>query len=69
MKPIDQWLNEYGESHKEETNKTIHWICVPTIFLSFALFKKIKIQGSESIDFTAFLFSFSVSYSFQKSFL
>ena len=34
MKSIQQWLDEYGESHKNETNKTIHWICVPTIFFS-----------------------------------
>lgn len=34
MKPLQQWLSEYGESHKNETNKTIHWICVPTIFFS-----------------------------------
>ena len=34
MKSIDEWLAEYGESHKNETNKTIHWICVPTIFFS-----------------------------------
>jgi len=34
MKTLQQWLDEYGESHKNETNKTIHWICVPTIFFS-----------------------------------
>jgi uncharacterized membrane protein YGL010W len=34
MPTIHQWLAEYGESHKNETNKTIHWICVPTIFFS-----------------------------------
>jgi len=34
MKTIQQWLSEYGESHKNETNKTIHWICVPSIFFS-----------------------------------
>jgi uncharacterized membrane protein YGL010W len=34
MKSIQQWLAEYGESHKNETNKTIHWICVPMIFFS-----------------------------------
>ncbi|MEO6536999.1 MAG: Mpo1-like protein [Ferruginibacter sp.] len=34
MKNIHQWLAEYGESHKDETNKTIHWICVPAIFFS-----------------------------------
>lgn len=25
---------EYGESHQNETNKSIHWICVPAIFFS-----------------------------------
>lgn len=34
MKSLQQWLNEYGESHQNETNKTIHWICVPAIFFS-----------------------------------
>jgi len=34
MPTIHQWLSEYGESHKNETNKTIHWICVPSIFFS-----------------------------------
>ena len=34
MPTIHQWLKEYGESHQNETNKTIHWICVPAIFLS-----------------------------------
>ena len=34
MKNIQQWLSEYGESHKNETNKMIHWICVPSIFFS-----------------------------------
>jgi uncharacterized membrane protein YGL010W len=35
MRTIDQWLSEYGESHTNETNKLIHWICVPAIFFSF----------------------------------
>ena len=34
MKTIDQWLDEYGESHKNPTNKAVHWICVPAIFFS-----------------------------------
>ena len=34
MKTIHQWLNEYGESHQNDTNKAIHWICVPAIFFS-----------------------------------
>jgi len=34
MKSIQQWLSEYGESHQNHSNKTIHWICVPSIFFS-----------------------------------
>lgn len=34
MRTLHQWLNEYGESHTNETNKLIHWICVPAIFFS-----------------------------------
>jgi len=34
MKSIEQWLSEYGESHTDHTNKTIHWICVPVIFFT-----------------------------------
>jgi uncharacterized membrane protein YGL010W len=34
MRKIDALLSEYGESHQNETNKAIHWICVPLIFLS-----------------------------------
>lgn len=38
MPTIHQWLNEYGESHQNPTNKNIHWICVPAIFLSIVGF-------------------------------
>lgn len=34
MRTLHQWLNEYGESHTNETNKLIHWIGVPAIFFS-----------------------------------
>ena len=44
MRTIEQWLSEYGESHQDETNKIIHWICVPTIFFTIAgLFYCIKL--------------------------
>ncbi|MFE8070542.1 DUF962 domain-containing protein [Marinobacteraceae bacterium S3BR75-40.1] len=33
-KTADQWFAEYGESHQNPVNKTIHWIAVPLIFLS-----------------------------------
>lgn len=31
MRSADDWLDEYGESHRNPTNKLIHWICVPVI--------------------------------------
>ena len=31
-KNIQQWLDEYGVSHQNKTNKRIHWFCVPQIF-------------------------------------
>ncbi len=34
LKSVDVWLEEYGESHQNPVNKTIHWICVPLIALS-----------------------------------
>jgi uncharacterized membrane protein YGL010W len=34
MRKIDELLAEYGESHRNATNKAIHWICVPLIFFS-----------------------------------
>lgn len=34
MKTSQQWFDEYGESHQNHTNKTIHWICIPLIMFS-----------------------------------
>lgn len=34
MRPIDQLLGEYAESHRNRTNQTIHKICVPFIVWS-----------------------------------
>jgi uncharacterized membrane protein YGL010W len=31
MRTADQWLLEYGDSHRNHTNKALHWICVPVI--------------------------------------
>lgn len=33
-KSADQWFAEYGESHRNPTNKAIHWIAVPVIFIT-----------------------------------
>lgn len=34
MKTLVQWFDEYAVCHQNETNKSIHYICVPTIFFS-----------------------------------
>lgn len=34
MRTADDWFREYGESHRNRTNKFIHWICVPAIVFS-----------------------------------
>ena len=34
MKTIEQWLEAYGESHQNPTNKKVHWICGPSIMFS-----------------------------------
>lgn len=34
MRNVHQWLQEYGVSHQNPTNKLIHWFCVPLIVLS-----------------------------------
>src|SRR5438045_6749508 len=31
MRRIDELFSRYGESHRNRTNKAIHWICVPLI--------------------------------------
>ncbi len=42
MRSINDWIDEYGESHQNPVNKIIHWICVPLIMLSLlALIGKI----------------------------
>ncbi|MCT4559077.1 MAG: DUF962 domain-containing protein [Pelagimonas sp.] len=35
---IDALLAEYGESHQNETNKLVHWICVPVIVWAVSAF-------------------------------
>ncbi len=34
MRSVDQWLEEYGQSHRHPFNKACHWICVPAIVLT-----------------------------------
>jgi uncharacterized membrane protein YGL010W len=31
MRTATQWLEDYGDSHRNAANKALHWICVPVI--------------------------------------
>ena len=31
MRTAAQWLDDYGDSHRNHTNKALHWSCVPVI--------------------------------------
>ncbi|MFS1524364.1 DUF962 domain-containing protein [Microbulbifer sp. 2304DJ12-6] len=32
MRSVQQWFAEYGESHQNPVNKSIHWFAVPVIY-------------------------------------
>ncbi|WP_374459624.1 DUF962 domain-containing protein [Chryseobacterium taeanense] len=49
MRKIDLLFAEYSESHRNSTNKLIHWICVPLIFWTILGF--ISLIPSKSIGF------------------
>jgi uncharacterized membrane protein YGL010W len=34
MRSVEDWLVDYGTSHRNPINKILHWICVPPIVLS-----------------------------------
>ena len=72
-KSIQEWLSEYGESHQNNLNKSIHWLCVPLIMLSLlgllhAIPYKIPLQINSvqyNIDF-ALIFLILVSLFYFK---
>lgn len=67
MKTVHQWLEEYGESHQNQTNKRVHWICVPAIFFSITgLLFSVKISGDWNLAYIALLLV--VIYYFRLSF-
>ena len=50
MSRIDWYLDKYGESHQNGTNKLIHWICVPAIMFSlFGLLYAIPFPTERSL--------------------
>lgn len=69
MKTVQNWLDEYGESHQDKTNKMIHWICVPVIFFTIVgLLFSIKIPiGMYQFNAAHFVSLFVVFYYLRMS--
>ena len=69
MRNIHDWLDAYGESHQNLTNKKIHWICVPLIMitllglLSLIEFKDYNINLSVFLIVLAIIFYIRLSIS------
>ena len=63
MRNIHEWLEKYGESHQNSTNKAIHWICVPLIFISlFGLLASPGLWFPIDYSFTLFEIPFQINW-------
>jgi len=66
MKSIEQWFSEYGESHRNPTNKLLHWICAPLI--GFGLLGMLwALHPSVMLGFMALSLLFYLSLSLRMS--
>ncbi len=69
-KNINEWLDEYGESHKHPTNKIIHWICVPLITITLlGLLSLVDILNNDSynINLASIFIVFALIFYFRLS--
>ncbi len=63
MKPVQQWIDDYGESHQNSINKAIHWVCVPLIMLSLlALISKVPFIFNQIEIFSIYSFSLYLNW-------
>ena len=64
-KTMDWFLEKYGESHQNTTNKIIHWFCVPAIMFSlFGLFYSIPFLMEKTLfaNWAAVFFAITLLY-------
>ncbi|MXV17870.1 Mpo1 family 2-hydroxy fatty acid dioxygenase [Hufsiella ginkgonis] len=72
---VDTYFDKYAESHRDHTNKTIHWICIPLIVFSlFGLvwaipFPHLAFLGTRNgfVNWASFLLAFSIYYYYRLS--
>ncbi|MFC4141359.1 DUF962 domain-containing protein [Pedobacter mendelii] len=74
-RPVDLYFDKYQESHNNETNEILHWICVPLIIFSLLglvwsiPFPYIGFLGKYNgfVNWASFLIAFSVYYYYRLS--
>ncbi|SHH21466.1 Mpo1 family 2-hydroxy fatty acid dioxygenase [Ferrimonas marina] len=67
-KNIQQWLDAYGVSHQNPTNKLIHWICVPVIMWTvLALLWPLALPGQPYLNGATLLMVVSLAFYFKLS--
>ena len=72
MREIERLLSIYGESHQNPINKSIHWICVPSIMFSLVgLIMHIPIFGEISLfkNWAVFALILALIYYLRLSFI
>jgi uncharacterized membrane protein YGL010W len=67
MKNLDQWLNEYAESHQTQWNKKIHWVCVPAIAFSVLYLLSLLPFFFEFMNWATVISALAVLYYFYLS--
>ena len=74
-RPVDIYFDQYAGSHRNLTNKLIHWICIPLIVFSIlglvwaVPFPYIKFLGRYNgyFNWASFLVAFSIYYYYKLS--
>lgn len=74
-RPVDVYFDKYQESHNNQTNEVIHWICVPLIIFSLLglvwsiPFPYFGFLGRYNgfVNWASFLIAFSIYYYYRLS--
>lgn len=67
MRTLAQWLDEYSASHRNPTNKLLHWICVPPIVFAVACALKVAPVGHGNFNAATFVGVLTLLYYFRLS--
>lgn len=67
MKTVQQWLDDYSQSHRNPTNKQLHWVCVPLIVFSVFCALKWLPFGDARINAASVFAVLAVAYYFLLS--